>query len=118
MNVMELLASNEERLTALVVRAAEKAVRDNCGYGVVCINVDDEVFQPLVLYLMGDHDWDQYRRLGQVPVARGVVPTEFLREVLTTYAPDLMAAFDKESIPVLGFSGGQVALAGPPPPPI
>lgn len=78
-----LYAFTRERLLELRNRAVEKGP----DFVVACFDVDDRIWTPVVEQLMPGHDWDVYRRRGETPIARGVVPRGFIVELIATTYP-------------------------------
>lgn len=72
---------NEARLRQLAARARVKSVEESEPQGVICIDVDDPTWTPLVDLLMPGRDWNAYRARGEKPVARGVVPLDLIETV-------------------------------------
>lgn len=74
-------------------RAAEKTLEEGSHFVVVLIDMDDSFWKGFGEVLMPDADWDQYRKRGEKPMARGVIPRQLLLDVLndtkTEYAFDL-----------------------------
>jgi hypothetical protein len=77
----QLYGLNKERLAELLERAKVKGA-DFCA---ICIDVDDPAWTTLVDVLMPGHDWDAYRKRGETPVARGVVPRGIVEEAAKYY---------------------------------
>ena len=77
---------NRDRLTQLAARAREKT-KEGEAQCVVCVDVDDPTWTPLVEMLMPGHDWDVYRNRGEKPVARGVVPQDLIEAVVQETYP-------------------------------
>lgn len=82
----QVIQLNLDRLQELAQKLRSEG-RQNSHF-VICIDVDDKTWTPLVNELMPGHDWEQYRSQGQVPMARGIVPWALL-EVVTEYMPYL-----------------------------
>jgi hypothetical protein len=100
---------NKDRLAQLAERARAKTNEMGVKYGVICIDVDDPAWTPLVDILMPGHDWESYRARGEKPVARGVVPQDLLVEtVQKTYPAAGELAKDKVNICV--FAGGGILV--------
>lgn len=78
---------NQERLEQLAVRAGEKTRETGVRQGVICIDVDDRAWTPLVDILMPGYDWGAVRARGEKPVARGVVPEDLLKKTIETAYP-------------------------------
>lgn len=79
---INLYRADEVAVKRLEARAAEKTKETGEEFVVVVIEVDDTLWRPLADHLMPDHDWDQFRKLGQIPIARGVVPRKFIVDLL------------------------------------
>lgn len=86
---VEFYKLNEERLQQLAKRAVVKQIEEGGRFAVVCINVDDPAFVPLVDALMPDNEatWQAYRDNGQLPIARGVVPHALLADLTKEFYP-------------------------------
>lgn len=101
---------NEKRLHELSRRAQEKSWQTEEIQCVVCIDVDDPVWAPLVDLLMPGHDWDAYRRRGETPVARGVVPLAPIRESVDMVYPASSDAFSSNRVNVVMFACGGASV--------
>ena len=84
---VQLFMLNEERLRQLAKRARVKSLEESGPQGVICIDVDDPTWTPLVDMLMPGHDWDAFRARGEKPFARGVVPLELIETVAKEFYP-------------------------------
>ena len=101
----EFYLLNEERLSKLAKRAQEKATETGVEQGVICIDVDDPTWMPIVDTLLPGHDWESYRVCGERPVARGVVPRALLEETVKFYPAAEDLATDRVNILVLAAGG-------------
>ena len=81
---IEVYSINRERLGELALRAKAKETADT-QFAVICIDVDDKAWTPLVDILMPGHDWQEMRSQGMRPFARGVVPRGLIEEVAKMY---------------------------------
>lgn len=77
-----------DRLQHLAYRALCVLGKKNSEVVAVCIHVDDARWRYIVDMLMPNHDWQQYRDLGQEPVARGTASFG-LCELLADELPDI-----------------------------
>jgi hypothetical protein len=100
---------NRERLEQLAARARDKTRESGVRYGVVCIDVDDRTWTPLVDILMPGHDWDAYRRRNEKPVARGVVPQELLVKTVESIYP-AAGKFPSDKVSICVFAAGGIAI--------
>lgn len=88
----EFALANWQRLQHFAYRALNVRGKHNNEEVVVCIKVDTR-WRYLADMMMPDADWQQYRDLGQEPVARGCAPfrtCDRLAEVLPDVASVLM----------------------------
>lgn len=77
---MNFFEQNADATARLVNRAKEKSVSGE-EFVVVLIDVDDPDWCALADTLMPGHDWNQYRKRGEKPVARGVVPRSLVTDI-------------------------------------
>jgi hypothetical protein len=75
-------------LSRLEARARQKQAETGLRFAVICINMDDPVWSGLGEHLMPGHDWDQYRKRGEMPFALGVVPIDIITQVLEKTLPE------------------------------
>lgn len=101
---------NKTRLHELSRRAQEKSWQTEDVQCVVCIDVDDPVWTPLVDLLMPGHDWDAYRRRGETPVARGVVPLAPIKKTVDEVYPASSDAFSPNLVNVVVFAAGGASV--------
>lgn len=101
---------NQVRLWQLSKRAKEKIGETGIIQCVVCIDVDDASWTPLVEHLMPGHDWNIYRARGEQPIARGVVPLEPIKAMVDEFYPAASDEFagDKVNVVVLAAGGASV----------
>lgn len=86
---------NHTRLTQLAKRAREKTKDSdtlpkpwrNIEHCVVCIDVEDLIWNFLVNLLMPEYDWDAIRARGEHPIARGVVPLAIIENAINQIYP-------------------------------
>jgi hypothetical protein len=109
---------NQERLAELAWRAIHVKKMDPQNLLIVCIDVDDPAWTDLVEALMPGHDWDQYRRRGEAPIARGSVDLESIGGYLASVCPGLADSLNnpKEGeimAAVLAAGGGSIYLVEP-----
>ena len=106
---------NRDRLTQLAVRAREKTREEGVEQCVVCIDVDDPTWTPLVEMLMPGHGshWDEFRARGEKPVARGVVPLEPIEGIVNEMYP-AAGGFHKDNgiTNLVVFAAGGAAIIG------
>lgn len=105
----EFYRMNEERLSQLALRAKEKTVATGVEQGVICIDVDDPTWTPLVDILMPGHNWASYRARGERPVARGVVPRGLLEETVKKTYPAAGDLVDGK-VNICVFAAGGIAI--------
>lgn len=79
---VNLYRADPEAVRRLELRAEKKGAEVGSPFAVVVIDVDCPTWADLVDMLMPGHDWDQFRSRGEKPVARGVVPRDFLCTLL------------------------------------
>lgn len=87
-----LFSTQVQRLAHLAYQAIRRGHTPD-DIMVVCIEVDDPTWTPLVQHLMPDYDWEAIRKTGQEPIARGIV-TMSLRDYLSATVPTVAPAFD------------------------
>jgi hypothetical protein len=105
----EFYSMNKERLSQLADRAEAKIKETGVEYGVICIDVDDPAWTPLVDILMPGHDWDSYRSRGEHPVARGVVPRGLLEDTVKKIYPAAGDLVDGK-VNICVFAAGGIAI--------
>lgn len=105
----EFYGLNEERLAQLAEKARVKSVETSVAYSVVCIDVDDKTWTPLVDALMPNHDWEQYRSRGERPVARGIVPRYLLADTIKSMYP-AAGKLTADAINICVFAAGGIAV--------
>jgi len=76
---------------------------------VVCIDMDDPIWAPLGDILMPGHDWDQYRRVGQKPIARGIAMRDGI-ESMCKAVIRLDGNLSDTNVNVLVFAAGGVSI--------
>lgn len=59
---------------------------------------------------MPDHDWDVYRRRGEKPVARGVVPLAPIKATVDEVYPASSDAFSPSLVNVVVFAAGGASV--------
>ena len=69
----EMFEESKIRLERLAYKAIHDRKMGAEEFIVVCIDVDDPAWTDLAFHLMPGTDWQQYRNLGQRPMARGIV---------------------------------------------
>jgi hypothetical protein len=79
---VNLYRADSEAVRRLERRAEKKGAEVGSPFAVVVIDVDCPTWSDLVAMLMPGHDWNQFRARGEQPVARGVVPRDFLCQLL------------------------------------
>ncbi len=94
----ELFQQNIPALARLMKSAISKGKTPE-DVMLVCIHVDDEPWTELADHLMPGHDWQQYRDLGQKPIARGSVERAGMEDILSVSVPGVFPAFAKELPP-------------------
>lgn len=109
---------NQERLAELAWRAIKVRKMDPKDFLIVCIDVDDSAWTDLVEALMPGHDWDQYRRRGESPIARGSVLRDSVGEYLASVIPGLAEGLRNPEGPgvqvvVLAAGGGSLYMVEP-----
>ena len=106
---------NKKRLGEMAVRAREKAKEEGTEQCVVCIDVDDPTWAPLVEMLMPGHGphWQAFRDRGEKPVARGVVPLAPIEGIVNEMYP-AAGEFHKNNgiINIVVFAAGGAAIIG------
>lgn len=65
---------HEERLQAFASRVLLRESQDRDV--VVCISADDPKDALMLDVAMPGHDWDEYRKRGEVPFGRGILPRD------------------------------------------
>lgn len=103
---------NKDRLMQLAVRARQRTSEMGEEQCVVCIDVDDPRWTPLVDMLMPGHDWDSYRARGEKPVARGVVPCEPIESVVEDMYPAAGKFHTNGITNVVVFAAGGATIIG------
>lgn len=83
----EMVAQCMERLQHFAYRAINIRGMQNNEFVVVCIKVDSP-WRDIVDVLMPNEDWQQFRNLGQEPVARGTASFA-LCEIVAERLPDI-----------------------------
>lgn len=100
---------DKQRMRELAARARAKEADpayEGQRFVVVCIDVDDSGWRRLVDHLMPGADWQQYRDRGERPVARGVVPRDFIAKVIADLYPAAGRLRDDVTNVVVFASGG------------
>ncbi|MEM6997747.1 MAG: hypothetical protein AAF413_02430 [Patescibacteria group bacterium] len=86
---VDFFRGNADRMKHFADRVDERGMAPS-EVVVTCLDVDDPVGGILAEILMPSHDWQPYRDLGQIPVARGIAYREgisdFLADTGYTYA--------------------------------
>lgn len=103
-----LLAANAERLAHFAERARGL---DNVCF--VLLDVDDPRGAALADKLMPGHDWQQYRRRGETPIARGLATLGGMVGVLEQIQEGLAYAWmhcGDEDLPVVVMTAGAVLV--------
>ncbi len=103
-----LLAANAERLAHFAERARG---RDDVCF--VLLDVDDPRGAALADVLMPGHDWQQYRRRGEKPLARGLATFDGMVSVLEGISDGLASAWmfcGDEDLPVVVMTAGAVLV--------
>lgn len=100
---------NKDRLSQLAEKAKAKSIERGVRYGVICIDVDDPSWTPLVDILMPGHDWDSYRARGEKPVARGVVPNDLLAKTVKETYP-AAGELENDKVNICVFSAGGILI--------
>jgi hypothetical protein len=118
-NREEFFQLNKIQLERIAFNAINKG-NNTKDFIVIAIDVDDKYWTELVEYLIPGYDWNQFRRKGERPVARGFVDssiTEYLEKVVPDLAPAL-----KDNLPegssrciVMGSGGASVYNIKPDP---
>ncbi len=94
---------DHDRLQSMRRRALELGERV-----VICIDVDDPAWRPLVDALMPDADWQSIRDRGERPIARGVVPLAMIADLVADTYP---AAGKVETVgSIVVFAAGGVLI--------
>jgi len=104
---------NKGRLIQLAARAREKNEIGDGPWAVVCVDVDDKTWAPLVDMLMPGHDWDAIRAQGEHPIARGVVPLKLLKDVVENFYPAAKDEFVSDEINTVVFAAGGASVFHP-----
>lgn len=117
LNCQSILHANAERVSHFKRRLIQLG-RDPKDVVVVLLNVDDVHGGPLAESLMPDHDWQQYRDLGQVPMARGLAVREGIQNLLDLLdkeaAEKLRAITTGVAVVVMDFGVAEVFDVGLP----
>lgn len=95
----EFYNQNEGRLAELAWKAINVRHLSTNDFAIVCIDVDDKSWTELVDELMPGYDWNQFRRKGQKPVARGIVTrstVDYIAKVVPDIAPALKTIYPPE----------------------
>ena len=103
-----LLAANAERLAHFAERAIGRV--DVC---FVLLDVDDSRGAALADVLMPGHDWQQYRRRGEKPLARGLATLSGMVGVLEEIQDGLASAWmfcGDDDLPVVVMTEGAVLV--------
>lgn len=103
-----LLAANAERLAHFAERARG---RDDVCF--VLLDVDDARGAALADVLMPGHDWQQYRRRGETPIARGLATFDGMVSVLEGISEGLASAWmhcGDDDLPVVVMTAGAVLV--------
>lgn len=115
----ELFELNRERLEHLAFRAITVKGLKPEEFVATCIEVDDPAWTDLANYLVPNGNWQQYRDIGQMPVARGTSMAEGFLEILSEEVPSIAPALNQELPPgfvrtiVCGSGGASVYLIEP-----
>lgn len=91
----EFYQLNKDRLAELAFRAFKKGLQAS-DFVVIAIDVDDPKWTEVVDGLMPNYDWDQIRRRGQKPVARGFWDSRPIVEYLSREVPEVTAALTSQ----------------------
>jgi hypothetical protein len=105
---MRLLDANAERLAHFAERA-----RGRANVCFVLLDVDDPRGAALADVLMPGHDWQQYRRRGEVPIARGLATFDGMVGVLESLQEGLASAWMRcgdDDLPVVVMTAGAVLV--------
>lgn len=84
---------------------------------IVVLNADDPHGGALANQLMPDQDWDEYRKLGQVPFARGLAMRDGIQElldVLDKEAGDKLRQIEGVAVLVMDYGVAEVYNLGDP----
>lgn len=103
-----LLAANAERVEHFAARAQGRT--DVC---FVLLDVDDARGAALADVLMPGHNWQQYRRRGETPIARGLATLDGLIGVLEQIQEGLASAWmhcGDDDLPVVVMTAGAVLV--------
>lgn len=80
---------------------------------IVLISVDDLNGRPLVDDLMPGHDWDEIRKTGAMPIARGIAERGGIEDALSffdTEAHAALKAVPSDKLPVVVIDCGVAAV--------
>ena len=115
----EIFKSCEIDLSRLARSALNKGVGVS-DFVIVCIDVDDLSWKGVVDHLIPNHDWQQIRDRGEIPIAQGTVSSDFC-DFIAEIVPDIEEALS-EPIPegqvyafVMGAGGVSLYLIQPAP---
>lgn len=89
---------NRTRLEQLAARALSRGYR-LADILIVCIDVDDPVWRPLVDEIMPGHDWERVRRTEGSSIARGSVMRKGVAEYVALVVPDIAHALRQKPRP-------------------
>ena len=91
---------SEDRVTYFKQRIADRGLNAE-EMAIIFLNVDDVHGGPITDVLMPGANWQQYRDVGQVPIARGLVDREAISEIIFGFDPEAAAKLKETSGPAV-----------------